>query len=284
MSQIPGPPPQQALPGPTQQGPRKQPGGGIKVVIAALAMALVAVIILSIYIQGVKDQVAARQFTVFVLDHNVVPNDPVKRKDWKPYSIPDTSEFRTAFEKGILAILNEDVLRQKERDGEKYQVTAAQGSIITYAMFDSANRNKDLEVEPGKVRIALPIKSKTTPGGLRPGEYVDLAAPIQSGGTVPEMMIVMEGIRVKAVGTHTFTDESSGNSGRSVRNYSTVSFDVDQDIAIKLSTLEKVVRVIGEFELYITTANRRPSWQGGGINPKVLAEMEKLLPVRRRTN
>lgn len=284
MSQLPGPPQQQLPPGPMQSMQQKQPAGGLKVVIAALVMALVAVVILSVYIQGVKDQVSAKQFTIYVLTRTVRPNDQVKTKDWKPYSIPHTPEFKDAFEKGLNAILDAGTLELKAKEGSSYEVNAPAGSVITNAMFDRANQSKDLAVEKGKVRIALPIKSKTTPGGLRPGEYVDLAAPLQTGGTIPEMMIVMEGIRVKAIGTHTLTDEGSDTRGRNVRSYSTVSFDVEQNIAIKLSTLEKMVRAMGEFELYITSSDRRPHWDAGTINPRVLSEMEKLLPATGTNN
>ncbi len=262
-----------------QQGPAKQPSSGIKVVIAALAMALVAVIILSIYIQGVKDQVAAKQFTVFVLNENVSRNDPIKRKDWESYKIPDTPEFDAAFRKGIKAVMSEDELIVKVKAGDRYEVDAARGSIITHVMFDKENRSKELEVEAGKVRIALPVQSKTTPGGLRPGDFVNIAAPIETGGAVPEMMVVMEIVKIKAIGTQTYT-EGGSDSDRKIRNYSTVSIDVDQATAVKLSTLEKMVRAIGEFELFITSQKQKISWQGGGINPDVLKHMEKMLPRR----
>jgi hypothetical protein len=282
MSQIPGPPPpqqpQMLPPNPMQQGARKQPAGGAKVVVAALSMALVAVVVLSVYIQGVKDQVASKQFTVFVLTRSVTPNSPMK-DDWKEIFIPDTKDFREAFEEGLQAIMTEGTLKSKVQAGDKYEVSAASGSIITHVLFDKSNRSKDLAVEDGKVRIAIPIKSKTTPGGLRPGEYVDLAAPIQTGGDIPQVMIVMENLKVKAIGTHTLTDEGSSSGSRSNRSYSTVSFDVDQAIAVRLSTIEKMVRATGEFEIYIASASRPPSWDGGGINPRVMEVLEQLIPA-----
>ena len=270
---------------PTGSVPPPPPVGGAKVVIAALSLGVIAVVILSFYIQSVKSQVAAQQFTVFVLERNIKPADRLNVKDWKAVSVPDKPVFRTGFE-GLNAIISnngsDEALRAQITGGKQWEITAQKGAVITHAFFTRPQELADLDIEAGKVRIALPIKSNLTPGGLRPGMYVDLAAPMLTGGQIPQTMIVMQNVRIKSVGTYTLAEESTGDQSRTIRSFNSVSIDVDQDVAIALSTLEKMVKVIGQFEIFIAPegATRIPDWVPGKVNPMVLEQVRKNLPAR----
>jgi len=265
--------------------PPPPPIGGAKVVIAALSLGVIAVLILSFYIQSVKNQVAAQQFTVFVLKRGIKPGDPIKANDWERVSVPDKSVFRAGFE-GLKAYISnngsDDDLRAEIAGGKRWEIAADAGAVITHAFMTKPPELRDLDIEEGKVRIALPIKSKMTPGGLRPGMRVDIAAPMLTGGQIPQVMLVMHNIEVKAVGTYTLAEESAGESTKTIRSFNSVSIDVDQDTALMLSTLQKMVMAVGEFELYIAPIGvaRVPTWDPGKINPEVLVQIRKNLPAR----
>lgn len=269
---------------PSGSVPPPPPVGGAKVVIAAISLGLIAVIILSFYIQSVKDQVAAQQFTVFVLNRNIKPNDRITANDWTKVSVPDKQVFRDGF-KGLNAFISnngsDEDLRAQITGGKQWEIAADKGAVITHAFFTRPADQRDQNIEEGKVRIALPIKSTLTPGGLRPGMNVDIAAPMLTGGQIPQTMIVMQGVKIKAVGTYTLAEEGTGDQSRTIRSFNSVSIDVEQDVAIALSTLEKMVKVTGQFELFFAPDQpRTPEWEPGKINPKVLELVRKNLPAK----
>ncbi len=268
----------------TGSPPPPPPVGGAKVVIAAISLGVIAVLILSFYIQSVKDQVAAQQFTVFVLKRNIKPNDRINVNDWERVSVPDKPVFRKGFT-GLNAFISnsgrDDDLRAQITGGKQWEITADTGAVITHAFFTRPKEFADQDIEAGKVRIALPIKSNLTPGGLRPGMFVDLAAPMLTGGQIPQTMIVMQNVRIKSVGAYTLAEESGGDQSRTIRSFNSVSIDVDQSVALALSTLEKMVKVTGQFEIFIAPEEPRiPEWEPGKINPKVLEQIRKNLPAR----
>ena len=258
--------------------------GGAKVVIAAISLGLIAVIILSFYIQSVKDQVAAQQFTVFVLTRSIKPNDRITANDWAKVAVPDKQVFRDGF-KGLNAFISnnggDEDLRAQITGAKQWEVAADKGAVITHAFLTRPTQFAEQNIDVGKVRIALPIKSTLTPGGLRNGMNVDIAAPMLTGGQIPQTMIVMQGVKIKAVGTYTLAEQGETDQGKTIRSFNSISIDVDQDVAIALSTLEKMVKVTGQFELFIAPEEARsPEWEPGKINPKVLELVRKNLPAR----
>ncbi len=277
MSQSPGSPGSPVVPPPP-------PIGGAKVVVAALGLGLLAVIILSVYIQNVKDQVAAEQFTVFVLTKKVRVGDSINRKDWVGIPVPKRDVFVKGFgDLGAIVSMNgrDDELQANITGGKKWEVNAPDGSIVTYAFFTKQLDRTELDIDEGCVRVALPIKSKGTPGGLRPGMRVDIAAPMTTGGQIPEVKKVMHHMVVKSVGTFTLAEEGAGENTKQIRSYNSISIDVTPEIATQLSTLEKMVKAIGEFEIYIAPQTEREQpWSGklGTINPEVMELIRKHLP------
>ncbi|MEX2216193.1 MAG: RcpC/CpaB family pilus assembly protein [Phycisphaeraceae bacterium] len=254
--------------------------GGAKVVLAALGLGLLAVIMLTVYIQGVKNQVAAEQFTVWVLSKPVLAGQRIGTNDWVPVKVPRKEVFTLGFE-SLGAYTSptgsDENLRALITGGKQWEVNAVKGQLIVHGMFEKGAGRTEMAMEEGKVRIALPIQSKLTPGGLRPGDYVDIAAPIQTGGIGPEVMIVMQYVQVKAVGNYTLAEEGAVEGSRSIRSYGTVSIDVEPEVATQLSTLEKMVRIYGQFELYLT-GPRPPKWDPGKINPEVQKHLRKSFP------
>ncbi len=270
---------------PSGSVPPPPPIGGAKVVIAAISLGVVAVLILSFYIQSVKNDVAAQQFTVFVLKRNVKPGDRINAGDWAKVAVPDKEVFRKGFE-GLRAFWHDrgsdEALRSKITGNAQWEVAADAGAVITHAFFTKPTELKDLGIDPGMVRIALPIKSTLTPGGLRPGMSVDIAAPFPTGGQSPETMIIMQNVKIKAVGSYTLAEESLGDQSRSIRSFNTISIDVDPAVAVQMSTIEKLVKVTGQFEIFIGRDNdaiRAFRWDAGKINPDVLRLMAKFLPA-----
>jgi hypothetical protein len=276
------------MPQPPGSVPPPPPIGGAKVVVAALSLGVVAVLILSFYIQSVKNQVAAQQFTVFVLDKAIKPGTKIGPKDWKKHSVPDKPVFRDGF-KGLNAYISDtgsdDDLMALVKGGKQWEITAEPGAVITHDFLKKPPEFRDKAIDPGKVRIALPVKSKMTPGGLRPGTKVDIAAPMITGGTIPQVMLVMMAVDVKAVGTYTLAEESTGDASKIIRSFNSISIDVDSKTALQLSTLEKMVKAIGDFELYINPDNdirvQPEGWpEPNTVNPEVLKLINKNLPAK----
>ena len=234
--------------------------GSTNLVIVAIIIAVVAVILNIIYITQLKNKNTETSFMVYKLKTSVDRGDKFDPNDdviAQPISDSLYDSFSQYVKDGSI-----DTYR-----GDRFEKPAKQGDLLSPDLFAPP----DIESTIGKItvgmrRIALPVNSKPAPGGLRPGAFVDIEANFSSNPSKPDIMTVMEVVKVKAVGKWGVADQRKSQSSS---NFKTIDIEVTPEQATMFSTISKVV--VGEFEIQLRNAgdSQRPKIPGGGINPKV---------------
>lgn len=247
------------------------PVGGTKLVVIALALAVAAVIAVNVYVEMIRKQVEQSSFKVYKVTRSIRPGDRLKDRDVQEVNVP--TSFQQAFTE--LGAVSETDMKTRLSENRPLERPINQGEILLFSHFNPPEgQYNDLQITQGKRLVSLPVNSRTVPGNLRPGMYVDIEAPFSSGGPMPVTMPVLERVKIMAVGTRTLTDESGGDRPRSGGSYNSISFEVDPYQAADLSMIERIA--MGEFEIYIRNPQdtSTPKIRTGGINPDVLDLLE----------
>ncbi len=258
---------------PGAQSPRQQEN--TKLVIAAVIMAALAVILTNIYINQIKKQNELESFKVYVLKISMSPGDRLRSRDVEEISVPDTQKFRTTFDQ--MGSLDTTGLKTRIDLKEPLQRPANAGEILLYRHFTSPDGGViDQKITPGKRLKVLSINSKTVPGALRVGMFVDLEAAFNTQFGV-QVLPVMERVRVVALGTA--TSYEAATSRVSASRFSSLTIEVTPEQATQMNLIERVM--IGDFDLTVrnpsdTAYTKIPS---GGINPAVVDLVERRRPA-----
>lgn len=258
----------------------KTGGGGTKLVLVAFMLAVLSVILINFYIESVRSQAAEKTFTVYQLTKSVRAKDRIAKKDIRPIKLPD--RFKEAFDQlGAVDSVDLDV-RAKEK--EQYRRSANTGEIITYSLFIApGSKDIDTNIEKGLRQISLPVNSRTAPGVLHEGMYVDIEAAFNIGAALTKQLTVMECVKIIAIGTRTIYDEASGGQN-ALRRYNTITIEVTPDQATQLSYVQRMM--IGDFDLHLRNPEDKKlvKIDQGGINPELLDLIESRLRTGRETN
>lgn len=239
-----------------------------RLLIIAVVVAIAAVIVVNLYIEVVRQQAQPKSFTIYTANRTLAVGDKLKERDYDPVQVPET--FQNAFSK---AIRGSDI---SNRNDQVIHQPVAMGEVITVAAFtDSFEDRLDRKIDRGMRAVALPVNSRTLPGTLRPGMYVDIEAPFRGSGGVVQVLPVMENVEVMAVGARSVIDEAQGESVRNTR-FSTISIQVSPENATMLSMVQKMA--VGDFELHLRRPgdDTTPKIPSGGINPAVVAKIEDV--------
>lgn len=187
------------------------PSGGVLVV--ALVCAVIAAILVNIYIGYAKSAYELGAKSVLQLTDNVPLGTPVPATHLKAVKIPGV--LLDAFE-GAIAASDKDTLvigKKALRDLRKNQ-------ILFYADLIENEAAKPYVLKPGQQMITIPIDSSASLGQqLQPGGYVtiygdfDLSPDVKKPDIQQE--IVMKNVQVRSLGGST---EPVGSKGRSYDN------------------------------------------------------------------
>ena len=241
------------------------PAGNPRLVIVAVVIAVLAVIMVNIYIGVVTSSAQPDEITVYRLRTDIEPGDELEADDVRAVQLPES--FANAFQN-----------RVKPRDdgtptrvGDTFRRTAQMNDVLTYDLFQPPEQNRlDLRLDRGKVGTTLPIEPRNIPKGLQPGMYVDIEAPFRmTGGR--QIKTVMERVEVLEVGARSVVDEQEDqpNSYRA-GNVNTITIEVEPQLATQLDEL--VSLATGPFKLHL----RNPADEAlhkletDGINPELL--------------
>ena len=250
------------------------PQGSTKLVILALVIAGVALVLVNGYIEYVRSQAREGQFIVYRLNSSVEPGEELEQNMVNEVAVPERfdNSFNDAIRRdGLEAKLGQPVLRYAQRN-----------DVLTYSLFTDPDENAlDRRIEDGSRLKALPVNPRTIPGVLRPGMYVDIEAPFPGGG--PNVMPVMERVRVMVIGDYSIVDESEAgtNAPDSFGNFSTISVEVTPEQATQLAEITKLIT--GDYEIHVRNPGDRghPKIEDGGINPDVLELLDQNRTAQR---
>ena len=265
MSQLPGSPTvplPKKPPAPVGSGP---PVNSTKLVIVALLLGLAAVIMVNLYILGVKNSVKEGEFQFFRLRVAKDVGQILSNEDVELVSVPES--YRDSF-RDVVEVENGEPLRL----GDPFTRRAEQNEPLTNRMFDdlTADESRRL-INSGFRGVALPVVSKLLPNPLKTEMRVDLIAPVRGPGGRQESMVVMENVRVVSVGQRTILDDKSGG-GRTNGNFETLTLEVRPKEALLLEDISREVQKGGVFSVLLRSPEDRLStFPDGEINPELLA-------------
>lgn len=252
-----------------------------KLVIVAVVLAVMAVILTNLYITQIRNQNRLASFPIYILQVHMSPGDRIRKRDIREVLVPDTPTFREAFDQQIGAIDKTALdIRISQKEPLRREVQA--GEILLFRHFTSPEFSAiDQNITRGKRLKVLSINSKTVPGALRVGMYVDLEAAFQTQYGV-QVLSVMERVKVIALGTTT-SYEAATRRGSQAR-FSSITIEVTPDQATQMNLIERTM--IGDFDLTIrnpgdTELTKIPT---GGINPAVVELVERRRPAAAATN
>lgn len=250
-----------------------RPAGGAKLVLVAFLLAVISVILVNFYIESVRTQASRNTFEVYVLKQSVRAKDKISNKHIRKIEIPDVEGFRESFE--ALGAIDAVDLKVRLNDKEAYERSASAGEILTYSLFiPPGGKDIDRNIKEGMRQISLPVSSRTAPGVLHEGMYVDIEAAFHAGGMLPKPMPVMERVKIIAIGTRTIYDEASADRG-TLRRYNTITIEVKPQEATQLALVQRAM--VGDFDLHLRnpTDTQMKKIPDGGINPEVLDLIER---------
>jgi len=235
----------------------------MRIVLIAAIVALVAVILVNVYIERVRAETREETFTVYILRRSVQPGDAFKQQDVRQEQVP--VRFRDAFPGAL------DEMEMATRTGRaRFRRFAPEGAVLDFSLFQRREEsNFDRQITRGKRLVALPVNSRTIPGNVRPGMFVDVEAPFGTAAG-PKVLPVLERVKVFAVGQHTMIEESEAGNDRGGSNYRTITIEVEPRQATLLADIQRIA--LSGFELHLRNPDdpKHPKIPEGGINPRIL--------------
>lgn len=255
---------------PIRPNPQNPQGGSAKLLWIALALGVVAVIANLAYIQIIKEQSRQSVFSVYQFNRPIKAGRTIRKADLKVLAMPDTAQ--KGFD-AIGVVSQKDLINYLGREALNENVT--QGQLLTYSLFLSNTGNRiDDQIAKNMRWVSLPINSRTVPGALRVGMYVDIEAPFNTGGAYPQILPVMERVQIQALGTTTISNSES--SDRPGRNFQTITIQVTPNEATELAMIQRIAA--GDFDLQPRNPDdtKLVKIPEGGINPAVLNLMAKI--------
>ena len=243
--------------------------GQTKVVIAAVLLALLAVILVNVYISMVRAADQPGSFTVFRLNVSVKPGDTLRSSDVTAVKVD--KRFADAFKTAVKA----NAQGQPFQLGQAFQRAASMNDVLSYNLFEPPTQNRlDLTIDPGKRGVALPVNAQKLPGDIQPGMFVDIAAPFTEPNGQTAVWPVMERVKVLLVGSQSVLDQQNGHNRNATSSYSTITVEVTPKQALQLSQIQHLAA--GEFEINLRNPGDEstPDIPGGGINPQVLQRLK----------
>jgi Flp pilus assembly protein CpaB len=247
--------------------------GNTKLLIAALVTALLAVVLVNLYVQSTRRSLTQDSFTAFRLTVSKQPGDRLDARDVETVSVPNS--FREAFNAAVQPNDRGEPLRL----GDVFTRSVEAGDFLREQHFDDVRTSEEFNmVTPGMRAVALPVNSAQLPEPLRPEMRVDLEAAFPAPQGPPRILPVMENVRVIAIDSRTrLTQRTRGSGGGGSR----ITIEVTPEQATQLMAVTS--QIAGEFFVHLRRIDDRsaPKIPGGGINPRVIDEISQALgPTR----
>ena len=245
--------------------PNQGPEGSVKLVVLALILAVVAVVLVNVYVLYVKNAAKPQEETVYRLTIPVAAGEKLKKSMYEAYPV-DKEYF-----KALGSPLPEKFL--VNRLGEPFVRSANQGQVLTSDLFDASNLKRlDADIAIGKRAVALPVNSRELPGSLKEQVQVDVLAPFIMGSGRVQVLPVIENVRVVVAGNNSILDEPDDGSANPVprTTFRRIEINVSPQEALDLARIKKIVA--GDFEILVRNPNDKQFQliPNGGINPEVL--------------
>ncbi len=242
------------------------------VLIGAVAAAVVAAVLVNLYIAGVKSQYTEGAVSIYVLKEPLKEGQLLLPKHLTVKRYP--AAFKDAFEKALKpgdeGLLKDQTAPRNMGEGQPIFYGDLYGEDITELPV-IVGRGYDL--------LTIPVQADSSPGRLlQPGGYVRIYAifndaPPGSRTEVPKTLEVIRNVQVRAV------DGSSRPIPSDKRTrYDNISILVTQDQAQKLLQIQQVTLQ----KQFTITVTQRPE-QTEDLEPEINTEVLKYIEPERMT-
>lgn len=249
-----------------KQGPPVKAGPNVALIIVAIALGLLTVIITNWYIHQIRTQVEAEEMTFWKLKAPVEEGDTLDvDRDLRAVTIPAPEELRSHYIDNLGALTREELANY---DGTAFRRPANSGAILTADLFTPYGRAADeLPVRSGHLGITIEIDRDSAPPFLRPEMEINLYGTFVIPGQGEKVTLIMEEIRVLAVGDQTSPTAPSGNR----RGYNTITIELEPDEVRAIRTLNQKLVEGTEFTIALRKGTETTrEIEVGGINPELI--------------
>lgn len=256
--------PQSNRPAPGSSGGPGNPGpatNNTRLVIIALVLAVVAVILMNLYVELVKAQTIESDITVYRFKASYNVGEDFREQMVEPVKLPE--RYADSFRSFL------DERQMRTRIGEVFTRPTRQNEFLTAGVFESfGGEGLDRETDVGKRTKAIRVNPRTLPN-IAPGMYIDIEAPFNVSGYGLRVVPVMERVKVMSVGRRTIIDQRN-DTGRASSGFTTVDIELDPEDATLMAAIQLIAA--GDFEIHIRNPADRatPKIPEGTLNPAVL--------------
>ena len=240
-----------------------------RLIVVALILAVLAVILVQLYIQAVKSGSQEESFPVFRLRVAKDPGDELTEDDVERLTVPD--RFRDSFRD----IVEDNGSGEPLRLGDEFTRHVEPYELLTHRLFEAVDDEADRRlIQQGFRGVALPVVAERLPEPLRAEMRVDLLAPVRSSTAQPDIMVVMENVRIVSVGDRNIEDDRVTDTRRR-GNFENITIETTPADAVLLTEISEAVQQIGVFQVLLRSPDDRQPFvvQAGGINPEVLKRL-----------
>ena len=215
------------------------PAGSGQLVVVGLVIAIVAVILMNVYVEM---RVAAEKedtVTYFRFADDMKAGDEIEINDLDRVDVPKS--LQNAF--GTNAVPEDPQSPGRPLDGEFRNLNEAvvKGQMLTFSLIRNASASAPRDpAYIGLDEITLNIDSKKQTPNLRPGDFVDLRAEVPLNRDT-RFKTIMEYVRVVNLGDRI---QDSGTSLGKNNKYGSITIYIDPALSNKLLDIQK--RVAGQ--------------------------------------
>lgn len=264
MSQYPG-----SNPSPGTGTPTGAPVGSGTLVAVGLGLAVLAVILMNVYVELRVSAAQEDTITIFKFNGSLDAGTEIEPKHITPVEIPES--FAKAF--------GADVIRERPdspgtpADGLGFELNSpvVQGEALRSSLFTGEGRRAARNnPELGEHQIALSVDSDDQPADLAPGDRIDLYGAIPMSRST-QYMVVMEYVEVAAVGER----RTVSGDGKQANKYGSITINIDPKQVPLLFDIQQRLPD-NEFRISLRAPNDTRTEITGGeakINEKVLAAL-----------
>ncbi|XAL99288.1 hypothetical protein OT109_17115 [Phycisphaeraceae bacterium D3-23] len=234
---------------PSSQSPPAR-GGSTQLVMIAGVVAVVAVILMNVYVELRAKANSEDTENFFRLTVDRDRGDELSPGDVEMIAIPKS--YIRAF--GTDAIREDPATVGIPNGGyakRTFSVSARAGEVIRDGMFIRESTNRlGIDLERGRRLVALPVNTDNQPPNLAPDDYVDIYANVMRR-TGTESIVVMERVQVRLVGSRVVESGADSSRSRNVK-YGSITIEVARDEVAKLANLQ--TRIAGNEFLIVVRA------------------------------
>lgn len=251
---------------PSATPPPAAPSGSGKLLLVAIGVALLAVVLVNVYIETIKNDGEEKTFTAYILKAPMDAGDIIDSDDYNEVQFP--LDFRDEFERGGFICSGDDLSDGiAEYVGKPLVQNVERNAALRVDHFIGRNNPDRVPVSDGMRIMSIPVNSRAIPASLEPGVQIDVLANVYG-----DVMPVMEKVRVVGVGRNTLRElQESGQ----VASGSASKIDIEIAPALGV-TLEGITEKVKSYTVFVRppadTATDLIS-RGGPINQDVLDKL-----------